>query len=100
MPPERLLVSVAEAAHMTGLSRGTATKLYLTGQWPSITIGRRRLIVVADLVRWIEERKNQNQIGGATPHDPVRRSSGLGIDGRESSVSTLRGDPIGAGRCS
>lgn len=53
----RLLVSVTEAARMTSLSKSTATKLYLSGEWPSIMIGRRRLIVVADLERWIDDRK-------------------------------------------
>ena len=95
MPPERLLVSVEEAARMTAVSKSTANKLYLSGQWPSIQIGRRRLIVVADLERWI----NEKQTGGETPREPVRRSSGNGIDGREPSVSTLRGGSVGAGRC-
>jgi excisionase family DNA binding protein len=53
----RLLISVAEAARMTGLSKGTATKLYLSGEWPSIQIGRRRLIVLSDLEKWVDERK-------------------------------------------
>lgn len=52
-----LLVSVDEAARMTSLSKRTAAKLYLSGEWASIKIGRRRLIVVRDLERWIEERK-------------------------------------------
>lgn len=41
---------------MTGLSKAMVTKLYLSGEWPSITIGRRRLIVVSELERWIEEK--------------------------------------------
>jgi len=53
----RLLISVDEAARMTSLSKGTAAKLYLSGEWVSIKIGRRRLIVVRDLERWIEARK-------------------------------------------
>jgi excisionase family DNA binding protein len=56
-PPERPLITVPEAARMCGVSTRTAATMYLSGQWPSIKIGSRRLIVLQDLQRWIDERK-------------------------------------------
>lgn len=52
----RLLVSVAEAAQMTGLSERTVVRLYQSGEWPSIKVGTRRLIVLDRLQRWIADR--------------------------------------------
>ena len=52
----RLLVSVAEAAQMTGLSERTVVRLYQRGEWPSLKVGTRRLIVVRGVEQWIEDK--------------------------------------------
>ena len=41
---ERLTLTVAEAAKLLGISRGTAYECVRTGQLPSVTFGRRVLI--------------------------------------------------------
>ncbi len=43
-PPERLTVSVTEAAKLLGIGRGTAYECVRTGELPSIKLGRRIVI--------------------------------------------------------
>ncbi len=49
--PAPLLVTLTDAAHMLALSRRTLDRMVYSGRLPSVTIGRRRLIRVADLSR-------------------------------------------------
>ncbi len=44
MSEERLTITVAEAAKLLGISRGTAYECVRTGQIPSVCFGRRVLI--------------------------------------------------------
>jgi len=53
----RLLVDRLEAAQALGVSPGTIDNLRRSGELPSVKIGTRRLFDVADLRRFIEERK-------------------------------------------
>ena len=54
--PPALAVSVAEAAAMLGVSRGTLYPLLMAGVIPSATIKSRRVVSVAALSRWLDER--------------------------------------------
>ncbi len=44
MNDERLTITVAEAAKLLGISRGTAYECVRTGQIPSVSFGRRVLV--------------------------------------------------------
>lgn len=52
---EKLCITVDEMAERLGLCRGNAYELARTEGFPSVIIGRRILISVAGLERWIEE---------------------------------------------
>lgn len=51
--PEKLTVSVGEAAKMLGVSKGFLYPLILSGQVPSLKLGRRRLVSVEALRAWV-----------------------------------------------
>lgn len=53
---EPLLLRIREAAALCGLSPAKMAQLVSSGVMPSVTIGRSRRIVRADLERWIAER--------------------------------------------
>ena len=46
---ERLTLTVAEAAKVLGIGRGTAYEAVRTGQLPALRVGRRLLVPVAAL---------------------------------------------------
>lgn len=52
-----LAISVAEAAALLSIGRVTLYKLLGAGELPSFVVGRRRLIAIADLRAFIEQRK-------------------------------------------
>jgi excisionase family DNA binding protein len=54
---ERLLVSTAEAAQRLGIGRTLLWRLLQTGELPSMHIGDRRLIAVADLEAFVERQR-------------------------------------------
>ena len=56
MMDDRLLVTVEAAAQRLGLSRGTVYPLVLSGDIPSIKIGRARRIPVDEVEAWIERK--------------------------------------------
>jgi excisionase family DNA binding protein len=49
MVPERLAVSIAEAGLLIGVSRTTIYKLIDAGLLATVTIGRRRLVLIASI---------------------------------------------------
>lgn len=53
----RLAVSVAEAAHALSTSRQHLYKLFKTGGLKSFKLGRRRLVRLAEIERYITERE-------------------------------------------
>jgi excisionase family DNA binding protein len=53
---EPLLISVADAARVLGLSTSTIGSLAATGTIPSLRIGKRVLLPVKALEEWIEGR--------------------------------------------
>jgi len=55
--PDRLLVSVPEAARIMCCSQSHVWQLVLKGELPSVKVGRLRRLVYADLVEWVEARK-------------------------------------------
>jgi excisionase family DNA binding protein len=50
-----LLLSVADAAHMIGVSRSKLYELLASNEIPSVRIGSRRLVAVATLQAWVAE---------------------------------------------
>jgi excisionase family DNA binding protein len=63
-----LAVSPAAAARLVGLGRTTLYKALTSGALPSFRIGSRRLILVADLMAWLEAHAVK------APHSANRRS--------------------------
>jgi len=58
-PASKLLVSPQEAAEMLSVDRSTLYPLLMSGEIPSIKIGRSRRIPVSALEQWIENELNQ-----------------------------------------
>jgi excisionase family DNA binding protein len=52
MLSSKVLLSLKEVSHLTGLSLRTTTKLIGTGEIKSIRVGRRRLVPRDELVRF------------------------------------------------
>ena len=50
----RLLITVREAAELAGIGRSKAYNLVLSGEWPSVLIGRARRVRYPELLAWIE----------------------------------------------
>jgi len=51
--PNRIALSIEEAAEMLGVGRTTVYQLVASGQLPSFHLGRRRLVSVAALESWV-----------------------------------------------
>ena len=54
---ERLALGIQEAAEAVGLGRSTLFKLLAAGELKAVKIGRRRLILKAELDRFIQARE-------------------------------------------
>lgn len=54
VPCERLCVTVEEMGKLLGISRAGAYALVHVEGFPSVTIGRRLLVPIAALQRWID----------------------------------------------
>lgn len=52
---DRLAVTVQEAADTVGLSRAALYPLIMRGEIPSFRVGKRRLVPMEALRRWMEE---------------------------------------------
>ena len=63
MNHSKLLLTVDEAASALGIGRSLCYELLLRGELPSLKLGRRRLVSVAALERFIIERM-QEQVDG------------------------------------
>jgi|GEM_PF-2682492 len=50
----QLLLTIVETAKIMGVSETTVKSMVLSGRWPSVKIGTRRLVVRLGLLRWIE----------------------------------------------
>ncbi len=60
--PRRLLVKVPRAAELADVSRAEGYNLVARGEWPHVRVGAKGTgvrVVMADLVAWIEERKQR-----------------------------------------
>lgn len=53
---KRLTLTVPEVAQMLGIGRNTAYELARAGRLPVVRLGKRFLVPVAALERWLEER--------------------------------------------
>jgi len=65
-PAERLVLTVAEAGEMLGISRAFAYELVARGELPVIRLGRRRLVPRRALLALIE-----TEFVPPTPSDPA-----------------------------
>jgi excisionase family DNA binding protein len=54
---DRLALSVEEAAHLLGISRGLAYELARSGQLPVVRLGRRLLVPKVSLERMLTQTK-------------------------------------------
>jgi excisionase family DNA binding protein len=50
----RALLSIQDVMGTTGLSRTTVFKLLASGQLPSVSVGRRRLVRADQLASWLD----------------------------------------------
>ena len=57
-PTGRLTLSVTEASESLGVSRSLMYELVASGQVPSIKLGKRRLVPVSALQKWISSEAN------------------------------------------
>ena len=80
-PREKLNVTVPEAARLLGIGVTLAYEMAAAGQIPTLRIGRRVLVPLEALMRWIRERTNYPDIqdddrptanGRADPPAPVK----------------------------
>jgi excisionase family DNA binding protein len=55
IPADRMAVTIAEAARMTTLSRGSVRNHVRTGRIKAVKIGRRVLVPIASLQRLLQE---------------------------------------------
>jgi excisionase family DNA binding protein len=55
---DRITISVGEAVRLTGLGRSTLYELMADGKIPYRTIGRRRLVLVGGLRRFVLGRRD------------------------------------------
>jgi hypothetical protein len=60
-----LLIPVSEAARRLGIGISTCWELVRAGTVETVTLSRRRLVVVESLIRLVEERR-------AAPDEPIR----------------------------
>ncbi len=56
MVDEKLAVSVNRAAELIGLGRDVTYRLVMSGEVPSFKVGARRLVPVAGLRKYVEQR--------------------------------------------
>lgn len=59
--PVRILLDIAAAADRLSIGRTLVLRMISTGQLPSVTIGRRRLIDERDLRRFVERQKRSGR---------------------------------------
>ena len=58
-PSRRELVTVDELMRWLRLGRTRTNELLRSGEIPSLKLGRRRLILVEDVVEWLEQNRYQ-----------------------------------------
>lgn len=62
----RLAVNPVEAAERAGITRTAVFELIRTGRLASLKIGRRRLILVAELERFLTDEQNRQAAGAGS----------------------------------
>jgi excisionase family DNA binding protein len=71
-----LLVSIDQAGDLLGVRRSTVNRLVYSGILPSLVIGRRRLITIDDLTRFVAARKTApGALGRECPEDATAAAS-------------------------
>lgn|GEM_PF-3374608 len=61
---DELLIDLAETGRRLGLCRRSIQSLIYNGSLPSVRIGRARRVVVADLIRYVELLREENDREG------------------------------------
>jgi excisionase family DNA binding protein len=56
VPPPKLTLTLVEVTAVTGIPRSTIFELLARGELQSFKVGRRRLVTVAELTRFLEVR--------------------------------------------
>jgi excisionase family DNA binding protein len=64
-----LLVTIAQAARILSLHKNTVQTMCYTGEIRSIKIGKARRVIYQDLIRWIEEKYNEQTQGSGGGSD-------------------------------
>jgi excisionase family DNA binding protein len=67
MESEKLLLRVAEAAELLGVSRAKAYQMAASGAIPTVRLGRATRVPTAALRRWVDE-----QLEASGPRTPDR----------------------------
>ena len=65
---DTILLTVDRAARRLGMSRGAIYPLVLSGDIPSIKIGRARRIPIAQLEAWVARQVSEQQPDGVPKH--------------------------------
>lgn len=58
--PDRIAYSLEEVAEATGLSRSLVYGLAAKGELPTCAVGRRKVVLAADLERFLDERRQSS----------------------------------------
>ncbi len=69
LAPNQLLLRVSRAAELADVSRAEGYNLVARGEWPHVRVGAKGTgvrVVLADLLAWIEERKQRGYVQGST----------------------------------
>jgi len=69
---EPITVDVATAAKLVGLSRAAFYPLVMSGDVPSFKVGRRRLVPIAGLERWVARSSCQEGEASSVGRDARR----------------------------
>lgn len=70
----RRLFSVKEAAEYIGLSKREVYNMITTEELPPVTRGRRKMLDIRDIDKWIERNKRRSTTTSTPPYPPGERN--------------------------
>ena len=76
MRPDSLAIPVSDAADLIGISRSKAYAMAADGELPTVRIGRKTLIPMAELRQWLADRAGQSAANVADTANAEERPSG------------------------
>lgn len=68
MEPEKLLLKVAEASELLGISRAKGYELAASGEIPVVRIGRATRVPLEALRRWVADAAESQPVAPLTGH--------------------------------